>query len=228
MNDKLSGIETSGGEEVVSHEDEQVDELASELSGIGNKEDIIETLEEEVGIKGIQKVLQGGGSSEGGGGISRSRVQKQNEQKLLEEQLSELEDVSSDADLLRNIAARLSTLNSTVDTLSTQVSGFNTDFTRENNYTLKDTGNVTIESAEKAESVVKEDNLSTDFVIVKAHHRNDGMLYVGGEGVSVSEGFFIEGGTSERIPVDLSNEILNIVAEDSDEQYSYMAFGGEV
>ena len=227
MTDGISGVSSSGGERIGESEIEEPSELAELLRGINDEDRIESILEEEVGLRGIRILLEGSD-------IQREELQRRLQEtqdtevdRLIEEELEQLAEIQDQSELLKEIIARLSIQNDRTDEVLAAIESFNQDYLSHERLVFKDSGVRELDQAESAIDLVEEDDIVTDKVLIKSDSQNDGKLYIGSDNVSIDNGFEIERGAEEEIPVDLSRQITKIVGESAGDTYTYLALGAD-
>lgn len=225
MDDALKGISVGGGDGIDTGKVSDIEELSYILSGVSDPERVKNILERSESLSGID-ILEADASIVDD---TQERVESVREevdqQTLLESQLEELSGIGSEVELLQQIGARISSQNSVLEDISSDLRSVLADVRGSRRLVFKDTGTETLEDAERDQDLVDEDDITTVAVRVKADHTNDGRLFVGTDAVRVGDGYPIEAGAVEIIPVDLSQQELRVVAEEDGDVYSYLALG---
>lgn len=150
---------------------------------------------------------------------------RRQQQQVFEAQLSELEQIDDNTELLQNIAAGINTTNNLLEDVEgllvdlIEVSG------RDPALAPKDANTISFSRARSPRDVIDENDISTSIVLVKTNPQNDGDLYVGQEGVQPNNGYRLEPGERQIFQVDILVEEFQIVSEESGDNYSYIAFG---
>ena len=212
MSDELSGISGVG-------DDIDSDDIDSRIRGISNLEDLAEFLSDEDVLRGIDKIV-GGKTVEGD--IGKQVQHNISPEITIEKQLSELEEINDQIDLLRGInrsilelSERVNTTNETLlDVVQAASGAVGAD--------IIDIDYVTISEAERKEDLTEVTGVRTSEIKVKADPSNDGFLYIGKDSVSIRDGYKLEPGESEPFGINLENNILKVISEEPNESYSYI------
>ena len=225
MVDGISGVKSSGGEQIGTGRAEDLGELAELLRQAGNRDEVEKVLEEELGLRGIQILIEG---SDVAAQEFRRQLATQLEidsDEIIDEEIQDLLDVEDQTGLLREIAGRVAVQNSRIRDAIEELRRQEQAYESNQRLIFKDVDSIEFDEAQKARDLVDEDDITTTQVKVKADAQNGDPLYIGGENVSVGNGFELEAGSEETIPVDVNLQVLKIVSQNVDDKYTYMAFG---
>ena len=225
MVDGISGVKSSGGEQIGTGRAEDLGELAELLRQAGNRDEVEKVLEEELGLRGIQILIEG---SDVAAQEFRRQLATQLEidsDEIIDEEIQDLLDVEDQTDLLREIAGRVAVQNQRGQDIIEELRRQEQTYDSIQRLIFKDVDSIEFDEAQKARDLVDEDDITTTQVKVKADAQNGDPLYIGGENVSVGNGFELEAGSEETIPIDVNLQVLKIVSQNVDDKYTYMAFG---
>lgn len=224
MSNRISGVTKGSGNDIDQDVSEDVEELSEILSGLEDPERISTILDRTIRVEGVEIIREDSDITDDAFGEDAAGAIT-GIQDTLEEELDSLSGVTSQTELLRQVAARLSVTAASIQSLEEEIRLLDRDFSEQNRQIFKDFGTEEIDSSGRSQDVVDEDDIITTSVLIKAHATNDGNLYVGSDTVRTTDGYKIEPGSSETIPIDLSRQQLQIISEENDEDYSYIAFG---
>lgn len=213
MSDELSGISGVGG-------DIDSDDIDSKIRGIANLEDLAEVLSDEDVLRGIDKILEGKTVKRDVGKQVRHTISPEI---TIEKQLSELEEINDQIDLLRGINRSILELSERVNTTNETLLDVVQAASGVVGADIVDIDYVTISEAEMDEDLTDVNGVRTSEIKVKADPSNDGFLYIGKDSVSIRDGYKLEPGESEPFRINLENNILKVISEEPNESYSYIA-----
>lgn len=231
--EELKGIEV--GERAnnkASPEEVTVDDVLSELevddlSELSTQQlkTIQDVLTDGDGIRGISQRKEGGDRSAREQRFQTRQLAEEVGEEIFEAQLTEIEQIRSDVQLLQRIAAGLQTLNSLVGKTNSLLTDVVESNQRGTALEVKDTDFIEFERANSSRDLTSDDTISSSLVIVKAIASNSGPIYIGEEGIEVEGGYQLEPGEVRRLPVDIIDDKIQITAEDAGDQYSYISLG---
>jgi len=226
--DGISGISDSGGEELGEDNDIEAEDIIQRLREADDKESVLEALGSEDGLDGIRTLLE---SPDIRTLESREALEEQlseQAEEAVQDEIDELLQVEDQVQLLRNIAANLSVENQRSADIISELRQLRTINVESERLYFKDTNTFNISEANKSQDLLDEDGIVTKHILIKTPAENDGSLFIGNESVTVGSGYPIEAGSTEKIPVDASKQTLEVVSEEDDETYSYIALGSDV
>ena len=225
MVDGISGVKGTGGEQIGAGRAEDLGELAELLRQAGNRDEVEKVLEEELGLNGIQILIEGSD-------IAAQEFRRQlatqpgvDPDEIIDEEIQDLLEVEDQTDLLREIAGRVAVQNQRGQEIIDELRGQEQTYESNQRLVFKDVDSIEFDQSEKARDLIEEDDLTTTQIKVKADAQNGDPLYIGGENVSVGNGFELEAGSEETIPIDVNLQVLKIVSQNTGDKYTYMAFG---
>lgn len=217
MTDELSGI--SGVGDNSSSGDRDID---TKISGISDLNDLANLLTDDDILRGISRIIDNETIPEEIDIEPESRVDAK---VTIERQLSELEQINDQVDLLRNINKGILQLSERVSITNERLLDVIQAQYNDSGLNIIDIDHKNISDPNQKEDLTRIDNIRTTAIKVKADPKNDSYLYIGGDDVTVNNGYKLEPGESETFFTNIKDNILKIISEESDESYSYIMKG---
>lgn len=154
--------------------------------------------------------------------IQQSEVERDN---IFEAQLTELENIGTDTELLQRIAAELATTNNLLGITNSLLRNIIETTSKAPRLIPKDANQIEFRRAQDARDVVEDNDISTSTILVKTNPQNDGDLFVGEENVKVGGGYRLEAGERQIFQINVLDGAFQIVAESSGDTYTYISLG---
>lgn len=192
--------------------DDEIIELANALDGQEELEGIVQRPEEGERGSGIMRR------------VARLRARLAREQ-VFQEQLSELETIANQAELLRRTSANLAAIDQKLEATNELLADLVESTARGASLTVKETNRIIISAADRPRDVTDDTDVTTSSVIIKANTQNEGSIFIGNQEVQVGEGFELGPGEVQTFPVDVVSENFKLAAEESGDSYSYVSLG---
>lgn len=223
MSDSLQGITGIDGD---SEEDGITEEerIQKRIQGIDSLEDLRSLLEEEPQLDGVERVIDED-SAPIDDGESDGLVVDVDAGDAIAEQLGDLDGIGSDSELLVQMVSTLSNINTVMLDVQSALDDLIDQSDRQFRGVVEDVGHFTFDEANRQTDLVDDTDITSNVIRVKTDPTNEDFIWIGGDNVSVGNGYKVEPGATELISVDISQTILKAVAEESGDNYSYIARG---
>jgi len=215
MSDGISGISGIGG-----GRDDIDSEVEDRIQGISNIEELADLLSDDEVLRGVKRIVDDQVIEDD---VTREPEARITADVAVEQQLAELEQINDQIELLRNINKGIIQLSERLDVVNNNILDLISAQATDLGSNIVDIDHKTIGEAERSIDLTEKTNIRTVAIRVKADPRNEGMIYIGQDDVSVRDGFKMEPGESEVFPVNLENNILRVISEESGNSYSYIS-----